>query len=316
MPLGPPAPLPALPDEPIPALPEAPLAALPDEPIDALQEAPPDRELPLRAATERPETLRGRSPSRGPAGAPPASRGRSRSRPGTPARGSADPGDRDAADAAVEAANQLDGLQGLRRPRPAADAAAEERGRLAGAAIEALPDALQQHLAAQRRFDEAASSGGLAPAPRPAEDAVPEEEPAAKARRVLAAEDVGDLEGSSPLRDLIRELLQNGSIGDGDGCAPPHGTMAGREQLRYRSTPFTGGDLDSFGLEDTPAGLQRDYEVYAATKAGVKTARREHQWTRLGQVQRDAFQKAADKHWKAHLDNEAVRVLSRAESAA
>ena len=65
--------------------------------------------------------------------------------------------------------------------------------------------------------------------------------------------------------------------------------------------------MDSLSVECAESDLLRDYEVYAAAKAGVKTARREHQWTRLDQKERDAFQKAADKHCQAHMDNAAVR---------
>ena len=85
-----------------------------------------------------------------------------------------------------------------------------------------------------------------------------------------------------------------------------HGTWDGRWSLPSRSQ----FELLQDRAIPLPSGVVEDHEVSAAT------ARKEYQWGKMTSLERELWTKAAEKGWKAYVDNEAVSILGPRESAA
>ena len=84
-----------------------------------------------------------------------------------------------------------------------------------------------------------------------------------------------------------------------------HGTWDGRWSLPAQSQ-FQLLQEQAITL---PCGVGEDHEVSAAT------ARKEYQWGKMTSRERELWTKAAEKGWKAYVENEAVSILGPRESA-
>ncbi|CAE7844118.1 K02A2.6, partial [Symbiodinium necroappetens] len=84
-----------------------------------------------------------------------------------------------------------------------------------------------------------------------------------------------------------------------------HGTWDGRWSLPAQSQ----FQLLQEQAVTLPCGVGEDHEVSAAT------ARKEYQWSKMTSRERELWTKAAEKGWKAYVENEAVSILGPRESA-
>ena len=130
-------------------------------------------------------------------------------------------------------------------------------------------------------------------------------------KRARTSNDV--LEASSRNHPLDAILADSGEESERE--EPEHGTMAGTTPMgsrwAFRAEQLRDGSVN-LGLHPLPtSGKERhEWESCSAT-----TARREIPWSSMSGGRRATFQKAADKHWKTWLENDAVRVLSPEETA-